>query len=216
MGPSGSQVTEDRSDVGSTSAQPRRGTARERVLEAAVDLFAEHGVSGTSLQMIADRLGVTKAAVYHQFQTKEDIVLGLIEPALEHLSSVVAAAGAARSRSAAVDLVLRGLIDLMVDNRGLANMLFDDPTVGHVVRTHPLLEQAAARFTEVLTGPDPDEDARIRASMVGGSLKAAGDPALLDIDPQVLRDRMLESARRLLGVARQRATAPESKPAGIS
>ncbi|WP_156765397.1 TetR/AcrR family transcriptional regulator, partial [Mycobacterium sp. 1245852.3] len=48
--------------------------ARTRVLDAALDLIANHGVSGTSLQMIADAVGITKAAVYHQFRTKEQIV----------------------------------------------------------------------------------------------------------------------------------------------
>ena len=48
--------------------------AQGRVIDAALDLFAEHGVGGTSLQMIADEIGVTKAAVYHQFKTKEQIV----------------------------------------------------------------------------------------------------------------------------------------------
>ena len=33
---------------------------RTRVLDAALDLFADHGVSGTSLQMIADAVGITK------------------------------------------------------------------------------------------------------------------------------------------------------------
>ncbi|WP_156763496.1 TetR/AcrR family transcriptional regulator, partial [Mycobacterium scrofulaceum] len=51
--------------------------ARTRVLDAALDLFATHGVSGTSLQMIADAVGVTKAAVYHQFRTKEQIVIAV-------------------------------------------------------------------------------------------------------------------------------------------
>lgn len=41
-----------------------RGTARARVLEAALTLFGEHGVSGTTLQMIADSIGVGKASVY--------------------------------------------------------------------------------------------------------------------------------------------------------
>ena len=54
-------------------------TARERVLHAARSLFSEYGVSGTSLQMIADHLGVTKAAVYHQFHTKDEIVLALLD-----------------------------------------------------------------------------------------------------------------------------------------
>jgi AcrR family transcriptional regulator len=48
-----------------------RTAAQTRVLDAALDLISEHGVSGTSLQMIADAVGVTKAAVYHQFKTKE-------------------------------------------------------------------------------------------------------------------------------------------------
>ena len=41
--------------------------AQTRIIEAALVLFAEHGISGTSLQMIADAIGVTKAAVYHQY-----------------------------------------------------------------------------------------------------------------------------------------------------
>src|SRR5262249_57471431 len=53
--------------------------AQTRVIEAAVDLFAEHGISGTSLQMIADALGVTKAAVYHQYNTKEEIILAVAQ-----------------------------------------------------------------------------------------------------------------------------------------
>ena len=54
---------------GSVSA-PRstpRSPAQARVVTAAAALFAERGVGGTSLQMIADANGVTKAAVYNQF-----------------------------------------------------------------------------------------------------------------------------------------------------
>ena len=40
-----------------------RGFARERVVVAALELFAAHGIRGTSIQMIAARLGVTKASV---------------------------------------------------------------------------------------------------------------------------------------------------------
>lgn len=48
-------------------------------MDAALQLIADHGVGGTSLQMIADAVGVTKAAVYHQFKTKEQIVIALTE-----------------------------------------------------------------------------------------------------------------------------------------
>jgi AcrR family transcriptional regulator len=54
---------------------------RERILEVARELFTEQGYDGTSLREIADRLGFTKAALYYHFQSKEEILLALLEPA---------------------------------------------------------------------------------------------------------------------------------------
>ena len=61
----------------------RYSVTQRRTLNVAHALFAQHGVGGTSLQMIAETLGVTKAAVYHQFQTKDAIVRAVIEVQLE-------------------------------------------------------------------------------------------------------------------------------------
>jgi AcrR family transcriptional regulator len=52
---------------------PRTDT-RSRVQKVALELFAEHGYEKTSLREIAERLGVTKAALYYHFKSKEDIV----------------------------------------------------------------------------------------------------------------------------------------------
>jgi len=52
---------------------PRRDT-RARVQQVALELFAEQGYEKTSLREIAERLGVTKAALYYHFKSKEDIV----------------------------------------------------------------------------------------------------------------------------------------------
>jgi AcrR family transcriptional regulator len=52
---------------------PRTDT-RSRVQEVALELFAEQGYEKTSLREIAERLGVTKAALYYHFKSKEDIV----------------------------------------------------------------------------------------------------------------------------------------------
>jgi len=54
-----------------------RTLTRERILEVALELFNEQGYEKTSLREIADRLGVTKAALYYHFQRKEDILLEL-------------------------------------------------------------------------------------------------------------------------------------------
>jgi len=56
-----------------TSSVPRTDT-RSRVQKVALELFAEQGYEKTSLREIAERLGVTKAALYYHFKSKEDIV----------------------------------------------------------------------------------------------------------------------------------------------
>jgi AcrR family transcriptional regulator len=50
---------------------------RQRILDVALDLFIEKGFDGTSLREIAERLGVTKAALYYYFESKDDILLAL-------------------------------------------------------------------------------------------------------------------------------------------
>ena len=50
---------------------------RQRILDVALDLFTEQGYDGTSLREIAEQLGVTKAALYYHFESKEDILMAL-------------------------------------------------------------------------------------------------------------------------------------------
>lgn len=51
--------------------EPRN--TRERIQHVAMELFSEQGYDRTSLREIAERLNVTKAALYYHFKTKEDI-----------------------------------------------------------------------------------------------------------------------------------------------
>jgi AcrR family transcriptional regulator len=60
-----------------TGTRPPRGAMRERILDVALELFNEQGYDKTSLREIAERLGVTKAALYYHFERKEDILLEL-------------------------------------------------------------------------------------------------------------------------------------------
>ena len=62
--------------VAATAAAAPSDT-RERILDVALDLFTEQGYDGTSLRQIAEQLGVTKAALYYHFESKEDILMAL-------------------------------------------------------------------------------------------------------------------------------------------
>ncbi|WP_314178325.1 TetR/AcrR family transcriptional regulator [Streptomyces winkii] len=56
-----------------------RGNTRQRIQDVALELFAVRGYEKTSLREIAEHLGVTKAALYYHFKTKEDIVVSLFD-----------------------------------------------------------------------------------------------------------------------------------------
>jgi AcrR family transcriptional regulator len=58
-------------------AAATKADTRERILDVALDLFTEQGFDGTSLREIAERLNVTKAALYYHFESKDDILMAL-------------------------------------------------------------------------------------------------------------------------------------------
>jgi AcrR family transcriptional regulator len=55
---------------------------RDRILQVSLDLFIEPGYEAVSLREIAERVGVTKAALYYHFASKEDILRTLVQPFL--------------------------------------------------------------------------------------------------------------------------------------
>jgi AcrR family transcriptional regulator len=68
----------------------RHADTRFRIQEVALELFTEHGYEATSLREIAERLGVTKAALYYHFKTKDDIVVSFMEDRVAALEEIVA------------------------------------------------------------------------------------------------------------------------------
>ncbi|KOU60940.1 TetR family transcriptional regulator [Streptomyces sp. WM4235] len=74
----------------SSSPQQRRGNTRQRIQDVAVELFAEQGYEKTSLREIAERLDVTKAALYYHFKTKEDIIISLFEDVTRPIDELIA------------------------------------------------------------------------------------------------------------------------------
>ncbi|KLL09836.1 TetR/AcrR family transcriptional regulator [Protofrankia coriariae] len=190
-------------------AVPREGTGRKKLLAAALDLFAERGVSGTSLQMIADALGVTKAAVYYHYKTKDDIVLAVVNPAIEELAVIASEAERKRSRAAQVETVLVGIIDLIVRNRSLYAVLQGDLAVAHVLSEHGAFPELSNRIMALLVGPDPDPGTIVAASILLSGLGEAGfGPRVADIGDEELRGHMLGCARRLLRHRRPSAATP--------
>jgi AcrR family transcriptional regulator len=182
---------------------------RTRLLETALELFTRHGVEGTSLQMIADALGVTKAAVYYHFKTKDEITEAVTEPALRRLGTIVKEASTLRRRGAQIDHVLAGIVDMVVTHRALAAVFSSDPGVARALeRTLHGEENVKDCLTELLVGPERDPAAAVAAHVaLMGIALAGGSPALADLPDDALRRHLLEAGRRVLGRPRRGTTA---------
>lgn len=176
--------------------------ARTRVLDAALDLIATHGVSGTSLQMIADAVGITKAAVYHQFRTKEQIVIAVTERELGRLAPALGRPKPDDGPQAR-DALLVGVIEMAVRDRRLVRTLQFDPVVVRLLAEHKPFQLFMDRLYRVLLS-DAGLDGRIEAAMFSGALSTAVmHPLVADIDDDTLLDRVTDLSRRLLGLPRQ-------------
>jgi AcrR family transcriptional regulator len=106
---------------------PRRGRPgydRARVLEVAVELFNEQGYDATSVSDLANRLGLTKSALYHHFASKEELLSLALDEALDGLENVLerpdARTGSPAERLAAV---LRGAVEVLVDKLPYVTLL---------------------------------------------------------------------------------------------
>ena len=102
---------------------------RQRLIDAATALFIRHSFAGTSLQMIADELGFTKAAIYHHFRTREQLLTAVLEPIIGELRTVVEDAETLRGAHARAERMLTGYARGAVDNPVLISVLAADPGV---------------------------------------------------------------------------------------
>lgn len=192
------------SPTGAAAATLSLGTtpysaAQVRTAGVALDLFAEHGVSGTSLQMIADALGVTKAAVYHQFRTKEAIVVAAVDLELAKLVPALESAEAGRGDPLAISTLLGQVIDLAIGRRRLVSPLLHDPVIVRLLGEHQPYQQLMGRLFAALLGGDADPHARVRVAMVASAIGGVvTHPLVAGLSPEDLRTQLLDLSLQFL------------------
>jgi AcrR family transcriptional regulator len=186
---------------------------RERILDAALRLFAEHSFAGTSLQMIADELGITKAAVYYYFHTREELLGALAEPALTEMRAVIEAAAAQRTPNARAEQMLTRFVDLALRHRQLTAMLAADQAIVHLFRTQGHYAELVERPLALLAGSIPEPAGRINAVLVlAGIASATGGELVGDLDDDTLRRHLVHAGRRILGLRSPRTDASLPAP----
>ena len=73
-----------------TNLTATNGTSRqERLLESALELFAERGYAGTSVKTIAGRAGVSQGLLYVHFESKQALLVALFERGMQDVQSTL-------------------------------------------------------------------------------------------------------------------------------
>lgn len=172
---------------------------KTRILDAAIGLFSERGASGTSLQMIADAVGVSKAAVYHQFRTKDEIVLAVGGLVFDRLGEIAGLAEAESSAKRARAVLVDALIDMAVENRHLARFLHHDPIMLRLFDEHEPFRRIMERLNRALVGEHVEPGARVTAAMLVTSIGGAViHPLVADVDNETIRSQLRSCAHSLL------------------
>jgi AcrR family transcriptional regulator len=185
---------------------------RDRILAVASELFTEQGYEGTSLREIADRLDITKAALYYHFRSKDELLQALLEPfdvLVEEMLDRLEQAGDLQGWGEALTWVVSqifGYLDFfrLVDrNRHIVEVQLERAKRDHA-GMHERVEAAAHAAASSL-----GEEVRMIAAL--GAVTGFDDwaPALLkDAEPEVLQAELSAAVRDVLGLPRTRRRAP--------
>lgn len=185
---------------------------RQRLLDVAMVLIGQHGCASTSLQMIADELGITKAAIYHHFRTRDELLLALMGPILRLNRRVVEEAERQNTPRRQMDAMVRGYAEVVARNRSLAAVLVFDVSLRRILQSRPEWGDVIERQLALLMQLEPDSSGFLKTTALFSGLAGAATGAPLDIDEDMLIDELTAIGRRLLGLP-QRKRAGDGDPA---
>lgn len=142
---------------------------KERIQAAARELFAQKGVQKTSLQEIADKLGITKPALYYHFASREDLLRSIVQPLIDDGEQFLMD----QERAGAVEVraLLEGFFDFHYRHRDDILILLTD--MGTLVDLG-LIEFVMGwrnRLTVLIFGADPPLAKATRAIMALGGMQ---------------------------------------------
>jgi AcrR family transcriptional regulator len=140
---------------------------RRTVLETARRLFTEQGFDATSLQLIADSMGVTKANVYYYFRTKIEILEALLEGTVNALTAMLDEAEKIKGKQARLEFVVDGFVNQVVAaHRTIAPMNRADPIIRRHEGISDHLDKLSERGLHLLFGEDPTLDQQAAYAML--------------------------------------------------
>jgi AcrR family transcriptional regulator len=151
-----------------------RPDTRALIQSVALELFAEQGYDKTSLREIAERLGVTKAALYYHFKSKEDIVTSLVEDYFGAIDELVAWGKTLPKTPESRAEVLRRYYDIVAAAGKVFRMLQHNQasvnSLAHAKNRSELFRERMDAVVALLTEPDAPLATQLRAAVALASV----------------------------------------------
>ncbi|CCH21134.1 TetR/AcrR family transcriptional regulator [Micromonospora lupini] len=143
------------------------GGTRERIKAVALELFTEQGYEKTSLREIAERLNVTKAALYYHFKSKDDIVASFVEDRLEQMDALTAWADSQPATLATRRALISRYADTMFggDMPSVMRFFEQNQTVLKSLSSGQQMRGRMMRLASALCRGDDSPAAQLRATL---------------------------------------------------
>jgi AcrR family transcriptional regulator len=182
-----------------TRRQQRRGDTRQRIQDVALELFAEQGYEKTSLREIAEHLGVTKAALYYHFKTKEEIIVSLFEDLTKPIQELIEWGKGQPHSLETKQEIIRRYSEALRDAAPLFRFMQENQATVRELRIGELFKNRMIEMRDIIVDPDADLVDQVRCISAMVTLHA-GMFVLQDVkaDPEEKRRAVLEVATDLV------------------
>ena len=177
-------------------SEPRN--TRERIQQIAIELFNEQGYDRTSLREIAEELGVTKAALYYHFKTKEDIAASYFDDFLGQVEKLQLWAEEQPNTMPTRHEILRRYASILHSHAQTLKFMHQNmPALRHLDRGD-CFKSRMRQLQRLLMPSEPDAKQRLRAIDAIMTMHMAWFLEVEDHTPEQLSEPALEIARELV------------------
>lgn len=175
--------------TGERDERADKGLARERILEAAYDLFSRSGIRAVSVEDLLQRAGVSRATFYRQFRTKDELVLAFLQRREQRWTSELVEAEARRRGSTPRETLLAifDVFDEWFHQDDFEGCSFINVLLELSDTEHPARQASAAHLEYIrsvvrglaeeagMSEPDAETFAHSWHILMKGSIVAAGE-----------------------------------------
>lgn len=142
-------------------------STREAILAAAAELFSANGFAGTSMSDLAEKLGLSKAAIYHYFDRKESIFQTLLQSSNEDLEVLTNKHKRFPTSREETTAILQEFAEFMLSHRDVVRLALSEMQAD-VIAQGPHGHQGMLRLQELLAGKKPTPESKMRARIAIG------------------------------------------------